>query len=59
MSAAEGEFTPAELLSPRQPGEPHPYMPEHRNPPNLWMLAAMTAGALIVAAVVMVLTILL
>jgi hypothetical protein len=30
-----------------------------RNPPNLWMLAAMTAGALVVAVVVMVLTVLL
>jgi hypothetical protein len=57
--AADGEFTPAKLLSRRQPGEPHPYMLEPRNPPNLWMLAAMTAGALLVAIAVMVMTILL
>jgi hypothetical protein len=57
--AADGEFSPAELLPRRQPGEPHPYMLEPRNPPNLWMLAAMTAGALVVAIVVMMMTVLL
>jgi len=57
-SGADGEFTPAELLPRRQPGEPHPYMLE-RNPPNLWILFWMTVGSLVVAAVVMVLTVLL
>ena len=57
-SGADGEFTPAELLSRRQPGDPHPYMLQ-RNPPNLWMLAAMTAGALVTAVIVLALTILL
>ncbi len=41
----------------RQPGEPHPYM-EERRPPNLWLLAMMTAIALVVALVVMALTLL-
>ena len=57
-SGADGEFTPAELLPRRQPGEPHPHMQE-RNPPNLWMLVWMTVGSLAVAAIVMVLTVLL
>jgi hypothetical protein len=57
-SGADGEFTPAELLSRRQPGDPHPYMLQ-RNPPNLWILAAMTAGALVTAVIVLVLTVLL
>ena len=57
-SGADGEFTPAELLSRRQPGDPHPYMLQ-RNPPNLWILAAMTVGSLVMAAVVLVLTVLL
>ena len=57
-SNADGEFTPAELLSRRQPGDPHRYMLQ-RNPPNLWILAAMTAGALVAAVIVLVLTVLL
>lgn len=40
----------------RQPGDPHPYMLQ-RNPPNLWFLAVMTAIALAVALVVMLLTV--
>jgi hypothetical protein len=40
----------------RQPGDPHPYMLQ-RNPPNLWFLAMMTAIALVVALVVMILTV--
>ena len=41
----------------RQPGEPHPYV-EERRPPNLWLLAVMTAIALVVALLVMALTLL-
>lgn len=41
----------------RQPGEPHPYV-EDRRPPNLWLLAIMTAIALVVALVVLALTLL-
>ncbi|MCC7369434.1 MAG: hypothetical protein IT306_13485 [Chloroflexi bacterium] len=57
-TSADGEFTPAELIPRRQPGEPHPYMLE-RNPPNLWMLVFMTVGSLVTAAVVLALTVLL
>lgn len=41
----------------RQPGEPHPYV-EERRPPNLWLLAMMTAIALVVALAIMALTLL-
>ena len=41
----------------RQPGEPHPYV-EERRPPNLWLLAMMTAIALVVALTIMALTLL-
>ena len=41
----------------RRPGEPHPYV-EERRPPNLWLLAMMTAIALVVAVAIMALTLL-
>ena len=41
----------------RRPGEPHPYV-EERRPPNLWLLAIMTAIALLVALAIMALTLL-
>ncbi len=41
----------------RQPGEPHPYV-EERRPPNLWLLAVMTAIALVVALIILALTLL-
>jgi len=48
---------PAEPPERRQPGAPHLYV-EDRRPPNLWLLVAMTAISLLVAAVIMVLTLL-
>jgi hypothetical protein len=42
----------------RQPGEPHPYMLQ-RNPPNLWILVALTVLSLALAVVILALTILL
>jgi hypothetical protein len=40
------------------PGEPHPYMLQ-RNPPNLWILAAMTVFSLALAILVLAVTVLL
>ena len=48
----------APTLPRRQPGEPHPYMLQ-RNPPNLWILVVITIFSLVLAAVIMVLTVLL
>ena len=42
----------------RQPGEPHPYM-LRRNPPNLWILVALTIFSLALTALIMALTVLL
>ena len=40
----------------RLPGEPHPYMLQ-RNPPNLWILVALTAVSLALAFLIMALTV--
>ena len=42
----------------RQPGEPHPYMLQ-RNPPNLWILVALTAFSLLLAFAVLAITVVL
>ena len=42
----------------RQPGEPHPYMLQ-RNPPNLWILVALTIFSLALTALILALTVLL
>ena len=42
----------------RLPGEPHPYMLQ-RNPPNLWILVALTAFSLVLAFLVLALTVVL
>ena len=42
----------------RQPGEPHPYMLQ-RNPPNLWILVALTIFSLVLTAVILALTVIL
>ena len=42
----------------RQPGEPHPYMLQ-RNPPNLWILVALTIFSLALTVLILALTILL
>ena len=42
----------------RQPGEPHPYMLQ-RNPPNLWILVALTIFSLALTVVILALTVLL
>jgi len=48
----------AGLAPRRRPGEPHPYMLQ-RNPPNLWILVAMTVFSLVMAAAVLAITIVL
>jgi hypothetical protein len=42
----------------RQPGEPHPYMLQ-RNPPNLWILVALTIFSLALTGLILALTVLL
>lgn len=42
----------------RQPGDPHPYMLQ-RNPPNLWILVALTLFSLAITFLVLALTVLL
>jgi hypothetical protein len=42
----------------RQPGEPHPYMLQ-RNPPNLWILVALTIFSLALTVLILTLTVLL
>ena len=42
----------------RQPGEPHPYMLQ-RNPPNLWILVALTVFSLALTVVILALTVVL
>ena len=42
----------------RQPGEPHPYMLQ-RNPPNLWILVALTVFSLALTVLILALTVLL
>ena len=42
----------------RQPGEPHPYMLQ-RNPPNLWILVALTIFSLALTVLILALTVLL
>ena len=48
----------APQLPRRQPGEPHPYMLQ-RNPPNLWILVALTIFSLALTVVILALTVLL
>jgi hypothetical protein len=40
------------------PGEPHPYLLQ-RNPPNLWILVALTVFSLALAVLVLAVTIVL
>jgi len=42
----------------RQPGDPHPYMLQ-RNPPNLWILVALTVFSLALTVLILALTVLL
>lgn len=49
---------PAPAAPRRQPGEPHPYMLQ-RNPPNLWILVALTVLSLAVTFLVLALTVVL
>jgi hypothetical protein len=42
----------------RQPGEPHPYMLQ-RNPPNLWILVALTIFSLALTGLILALTVVL
>jgi hypothetical protein len=42
----------------RLPGEPHPYMLQ-RNPPNLWILVALTIFSLALSGLILALTVLL
>ena len=42
----------------RQPGEPHPYMLQ-RNPPNLWILVALTVFSLALTVLILALTVIL
>jgi hypothetical protein len=42
----------------RQPGDPHPYMLQ-RNPPNLWILVALTIFSLVLTVVILALTVVL
>jgi hypothetical protein len=42
----------------RLPGEPHPYMLQ-RNPPNLWILVALTVFSLALTLLVLALTVVL
>jgi hypothetical protein len=42
----------------RQPGDPHPYMLQ-RNPPNLWILVALTLFSLALTVLILALTVLL
>jgi hypothetical protein len=55
-------LSPPQDVEPQQarrlPGEPHPYMLQ-RNPPNLWILVALTIISLGLAALVMALTVVL
>jgi hypothetical protein len=47
-----------EVAARRQPGEPHPYMLQ-RNPPNLWILVALTVFSLALTVVILALTVVL
>ena len=61
-SASDSAVTEHEGTTPqlprRQPGEPHPYMLQ-RNPPNLWILVALTIFSLALTALILALTVLL
>jgi hypothetical protein len=52
-SGRSGESVQA---SRRLPGEPHPYMLQ-RNPPNLWILVALTVFSLALAFLVLAVTV--
>jgi hypothetical protein len=57
-SAEPGPQEPAGITPRRQPGEPHPYLLQ-RNPPNLWILVALTIFSLALTALILALTVLL
>jgi hypothetical protein len=57
LSPAHGDLSDPEPPR-RQPGEPHPYMLQ-RNPPNLWILVALTIFSLALAALILALTVVL
>ena len=55
-TGADAASTETSATPRRQPGEPHPYMLQ-RNPPNLWILVAITIFSLVLTVIVMALTI--
>ena len=57
-SVEAGDAVESAAAPRRMPGEPHPYMLQ-RNPPNLWILAAMTVFSLALAVLVLAVTVLL
>lgn len=54
----DGEMPSMPFVPRREPGEPHPYMLQ-RNPPNLWILVAITIFSLILTVAILALTVLL
>lgn len=54
----DGEMPSMPFVPRRQPGEPHPYMLQ-RNPPNLWILVALTIFSLALTVLIMALTVVL
>lgn len=53
-----GESKPEADTVQRRPGEPHPYMLQ-RNPPNLWILVALTVFSLLLAFLILAVTVVL